>query len=127
MKTTEMSDQAMDALLRLPLEVEDGEFSVSVLRQIAAQSRARPSVAADALWPACLIALAGAGTLLPREAPAAWLATMAEQWQAVFAAAPSLHLPSWSAPHLWPVEPGLWLPLALAAGLLVTLMPLLQD
>lgn len=127
MKNTELSEQALDALLRSPLEVPDGEFSAGVLRQIAQRSPSPASIAAEALWPAWLVAVAAAVTVLPWENTLAWLRILSEQGKRLLAAAEGLSATALAEQSFPSPEPALLLPVALALGLLLMLIPLTAD
>lgn len=127
MNPNETADQALDALLRAPLEVSDDAFSDGVLRQIARHSASTTSVAADVIWPAWLVAMAGAVTVLPWDSPQPWLQGLSQHWQSLREMAEGLGAAAMPTQLLPSPEPALWLPVALALGLLLMLMPLTAD
>ena len=127
MNPNETSDQALDALLRAPLDVPDGAFSAGVLQQLAPRSSATASVAADILWPAWFVAMAGTVTVLPWDNTQPWLQNLSQQWQSLRDLAEGLSAAALTTQPLPFPEPALWLPVALALGLLLMLLPLTAD
>ena len=127
MNPNETSDHALDALLRAPLDVPDGAFSAGVLQQLAQPSCSGTSVAADVIWPAWLVAMAGAVTVLPWDIAHAWLQELTLQWQSLRDSAEGLSAAALTAQPFSLPDAALWLPVALALGLLLVLLPLTAD
>lgn len=127
MNPNETSDQALDALLRAPLDVPDGAFSAGVLQQLAQPSCSGTSVAADAIWPAWLVAMAGAVTVLPRDNSQPWVQELTLQWQSLRDMAEGLSSAALTAPPFPLPEAALWFTVALALGLLLLIIPLTAD
>lgn len=127
MNPNETSDQALDALLRAPLDVPDGAFSAGVLQQLAQPSCSGTSVAADVIWPAWLVAMACAVTVLPREISQLWLQELSLQWQSLRDMAEGLSAAALTAQPLPLPEAALWFTVALALGLLLLIIPLTAD
>lgn len=127
MKTNEVSELALEALLRTPLEVPDAGFSASVRHRLASQAAKSSLRSRNSLWPAGLFASAVALALMPWEAGGERLLAMSQRLQASLA-----HLSTQSATGLSSALQGLqdyalWLPVGLALMLLVLLLPLAED
>jgi hypothetical protein len=127
MKTNEPTEQTLDTLLRTPLDVPDDGFSAAVVSSIARQRPGTWPLAGEMLWPAWLLALAGAIIALPWERTAHWLASLSQQWNAWLLQTQALSHPLWAQTEQWSTTMAGWLPVMLALGLLWMLMALVED
>ena len=118
----EMTEQTLLNLLREPLEVEDAGFTQGVLQHLPALAPPRR----DTLWPAWLFAAAGVGWLWQEEG-------IAPQQQWLHGGDVLLESLQQLAGRLATIDVAaaqgttLWIPVALALVLLVTLMQLVED
>jgi hypothetical protein len=125
MKTTELSDQALDTLLRAPVEVADKDFSARLLQKLRAQEALRVRRGTGALWPAWLLALAAVAAGIPWERLHGWLGAVRVQSRELFTQLPQV--PVWQGSADAAPDPSLWLPVALALALLFLLLPLAEE
>jgi hypothetical protein len=124
MKTSELSEQAVDTLLRAPLDVADDDFSGRLLHQLRAGQSQRVARGTGPLWPAWVLALAAAATGVPWEQLPGWLATLQLESRALIT---QLQVPAWPASAGAVPEATLWLPVTLALALLCMLLPLVEE
>lgn len=127
MKTNEPTEQTLDTLLRTSLDVPDDGFSAAVVSSIARQRPGSRPLAGEMLWPAWLLALAGAIIALPWERTAHWLASLSQRWDAWLSQTHALSHPLWAQTEQWSTTMAGWLPVMLALGLLWMLMALVED
>lgn len=127
MKTTEVSDQALDTLLRAPLDVADKDFTARLLQQLRARELLRVRRGTGPLWPAWLLALAAVAAGIPWGRQPGWLDAVRVQSRELFTQLPTLQVPAWQVPVGAAPDPSLWLPLALALALLFLLLPLVEE
>ncbi len=122
MTSDEMTEQTLLALLSAPLQVPDEGFTQRVMHSLPALTPASREV----LWPAWLFAVAGGAWLWLQEGialPPQWLQSaqsLRDRLQALTGQLSGVDLTT--VP-----EPPLWIPVALALVLLVTLMQLVED
>ncbi len=125
MKTTEVSDQALDALLRAPLDVADKDFTVRLLLQLRARQTLRVRRGTEALWPVWLLVLAAAASSIPWAQLARWLDALRVHSRELFTQLPQV--PAWQDSAGLAPDFSLWLPVALALALLFLLLPLVEE
>jgi|GEM_PF-5094511 len=122
MKIDELSEQTLNTLLRAPLDVPDEGFTQRLMQRLPAPTPAPR----DGLWPAWLFAATGGAWLWLEEGVALtqqWLQTARSLWDSPPPFVGQLTHIDFAAAQ----GSALWIPVALALVLLVTLMQLVEE